>query len=336
MELPTSVANDIEQNQEIDIVVQVDSIHEGSNVRARVLLTDLDENDVQLTLFDQSPEYDLVEDQWYLFQKASGNIYQDQKELRPNFGDMSVEPVDPPKDLLSAVEDGNRNEESTTTDPTDGRLALDIETIQTVEEAELDLNNSNHLELLCIGVGYQPSANGPVEADVLFRDDQSTAAELDLIDDLCDWLETREATTLLTYNGDFDLGHIRGRAELASQASPQRDGSTVQRVEELFAQLTHNDLMRPGLSLEAVADVPETHWDIYAHDIDPTEWRRTQKELGYFNEDRSLDDPVVSGSDIPYFGQQFFASTEESATHRALHEMIYRYAISDIEPLFDI
>ncbi|WP_154658665.1 hypothetical protein [Halopiger djelfimassiliensis] len=334
MELPTSVADDIEQNEDISRVVKVNAIYEGNNVRERVLLTDINGNDVQLTLFDQSPEYDLVENQWYLFQSASGNIYQGQKELRPNFGDLSIEPIDPPKDLLSNVEE-NENE-SSTADGADGNLALDIETIQTVEEGELDLDNPNHLELLCIGVGYQPSSDGPIETDVLFREGSSTAAELDLIESLCDWLETREATTLLTYNGEFDLGHIQARAELASQATKQRDGKTVQRVEKLFSQLTHNDLKRPGLSLETVADVPETYWDIYNHNIDPTDWRRTQKELGNFDEDRPLDDPVISGSDIPYFGQEFLTSTKGSPKYRALYEMIYRYAISDVEPLFDL
>lgn len=336
MELPTTVAEDIEQNQEISIVARIDSIHEGSNVRARVLLTDIDGNDVQITLFDQSPEYDFVENQWFLFQDASGNIYQGQKELRPNFGDMRVEPVDPPEDLISGAKEQEEVVESTSDDTTDGRVALDIETIQTVKESELDLSNSNHLELLCIGVGYQPSPGVPVEADVLFRENSSPAAELDLIDELCEWLETRNGTTLLTYNGEFDLGHIRARAELACKAAPQGDEATIQRVEDLFGQLTHDDLKRPGFSLESVADVPETHWDIYNHGMDPTEWRRNQKELGNFDEDRPLDDPAVSGSDIPYFSQQLLTSTESSPEHRALHEMVYRYAISDVEPLFKL
>ena len=336
MELPTTTAEDIEQNQEISIVAQVDSIHEGGKVRARVLLTDIDGNDVQLTLFDQSPEYDFVENQWFLFQDASGNVHQGQKELRPNFGDMRAKPVDPPKDIISGAKEQEEVVGSASDDATDGRVALDIETIQSVEESELDLTNSNHLELLCIGVGYQPSPGVPVEADVLFRNNSSPAAELDLIDELCDWLETRDATTLLTYNGEFDLGHIQARAELAGQAAPQRGETTVKRVEDLFTQLTHNDLKRPGLSLEAVADVPETHWDIYTHDMNPTEWRRNQKELGNFDEDRLLDDPVVSGSDIPYFGQQLLTSTEGSTEHQALHEMVHRYAISDVEPLFNL
>ncbi|QZA88211.1 hypothetical protein K0C01_10525 [Salinarchaeum sp. IM2453] len=333
MKLPTSVVDDIEEGTKISIVAQVDSIHKGGNVRERILLTDIDGNTTTLTLFEGSPQYELTEDQWYLFQDANGNVYNGQKELEPNYGDLSIEPVDPPEDLISTNAENKTPEDLNTAD---GRLALDIETIQTVDEAELDLSNSDHLELLCVGVGYQPHPSGQIETDVLFREELSPTAEIDLINELCDWLETRDANTLLTYNGEFDLGHIRGRAKLASQALPQQDRNVVERVEDLFSQLTHDDLMRPGFSLETVADVPKTYWDIYKHGMDATDWRYRQKELGIFDEDRPLDDPIISGSDIPYFGRELLNSTKGTTKYRTLYEMIYQYAVSDVEPLFEL
>lgn len=152
MEYPTAIRDDIQQNAEIDLLVRVESSHEASGVRERILLTDIEGDQLQLTLFDQSPEYDFVEGEWFVLRGASGNVYEGQKELRPNFGDMNIEHVpDPPDDLIPDSTTGQSAPPSADVDADEARIALDIETVMTVDEEILDLDDSTHLELLCIG-----------------------------------------------------------------------------------------------------------------------------------------------------------------------------------------
>jgi hypothetical protein len=63
---------------------------------------------------------------------------------------MTVEHLpEPPVDLVDSVgltDDSGRSGAE--------RIAIAIETISTVDESTLDLDDSSHLELLCVGGGY--------------------------------------------------------------------------------------------------------------------------------------------------------------------------------------
>jgi len=99
----------------------------------------------------------------------------------------------------------------------DAIAALDIETITTVSERELEPPNPDHQELLCTGVGYRGSLNEEIEAEVLFREDETASAELDAIEAVVNWIDAKDVDVLITFGGAwFDLPVLVGRAERAA------------------------------------------------------------------------------------------------------------------------
>lgn len=221
-----------------------------------------------------------------------------------------------------------------------GTLALDIETISPEREPteQAHFRDSSYFELLAVGLGYRPSPDAPVETAVLFRADDSPAAELALIDDVCSWCESRPADRFVTYNGDgFDCIHLRGRAERAGDIVG--DDATRQRLSQLF-ELDHVDLMDDARrayggyrSLEQVCrklgvDVENTRWADYEHNLNPDSWRS----------DRKRGSDAVLNTDVPQFGAQYLAlasvDARETLTFRALRSLLAEYTVADIEPLF--
>lgn len=209
-----------------------------------------------------------------------------------------------------------------------GIVAFDIETISRVPEAELDLVNSDHLELLCIGVGYAPGPGRPGKSGVLVRDGLSAESEAELIDRFCEYVEGADPKHLLLFKGDFDLQHVPGRATRA------RSDAFGEHVQDVLNDRELINLDLPG-SLEDNVDEPiETHWDIYEHSLNPEDWRVDHPR---FTGD--VDDPVVTNKDIPYFGDRYLELVEqgeESREVRALYELIRHYTIADIDPLFEL
>ncbi|MFC6725009.1 hypothetical protein ACFQE1_11635, partial [Halobium palmae] len=102
-----------------------------------------------------------------------------------------------------------------------GTVALDIETVSPDREptAQAHFRDSTYFELLAVGLGHRTSPDGPVETAVVFREDDTSEAELALVDAVCDWVGARDPDSLLTYNGaNFDLLHLDGRAHIAGEA----------------------------------------------------------------------------------------------------------------------
>lgn len=105
---PTTTRDDIEQGAEVDVTARVEAVRDAEDCRDRVVLLDVARNRFQLTLFEESPEYDLVEGEWYTFRRATGNVYAGQVEILPNFGTMTVEHVpEPPDELLADPIEGS-------------------------------------------------------------------------------------------------------------------------------------------------------------------------------------------------------------------------------------
>ncbi len=231
-----------------------------------------------------------------------------------------------------------------------GTLALDIETVSPEREPteQAHFRDSTYFELLAVGLGYRPAPGEPIERMVLFREDDSPASELALVEAVCDWFTDRPAETLLTYNGaGFDLLHLRGRAELVGEVVDDR--SVRKRVDALLdgdgsdhASLTHVDLMDDvreawggRRKLEWVCgelgiDVATTRWADYEHGLDPDEWR----SYG------ARGDPAVLNTDVPAFGDRYLAlasvDARETLTFRALRDLLEDYTVADIEPLFSL
>jgi hypothetical protein len=221
------------------------------------------------------------------------------------------------------------------------RLALDIETVSPgLDPGERpDFRDSGDFELLAVALGHQTDG---VETEVLFRAGTGPAAELDLVERTLDWLADRPADTLLTYNGEaFDLLHLRGRTQLASETLGARE-HVAARLDAVLDGVVHDDLRNRAVdrfggypSFEAACqrvgvDVPETRWADYDHGKDPTTWRGAT----------GTDSPVVKNSDVPQFGAAYLELADvgatETLTFRELERLLTDYARSDVEPLFEL
>lgn len=327
MSYPETTRDDIEQNESMDILVRVESVTEVENDSFDLKATLVDKSGKQfgLTVFaGDGDSYTLKPDQWYVLRNASGNVYNQNPELRSNFGKMTVEQVRRPSPDFAPIV---RTETDRRESQSGGVLALDIETLATESEADIDLGNSEHVELLCVALGYRPDPDAPAETTVLFRDSPRPESEVELVEAVCEWINRRDPSTLVTYMGrDFDIEHLRNRPRLA--------GTATNPFEDLLETVEHRDIDR-GAKLTHVADVEPTHWDIYDHSLNPTAWRVEQGKSG-----SALSSPEIDGGDVPYFGERYLELCERgedgSVECRALREMIRRYAVGDVRPLFDL
>jgi hypothetical protein len=326
MPLPENTQEDIVDGGPISIVGKVDKVQEFDDGNERYHLTDIQGSRTTLKIWSaETGQYEIEPDGWYLFEKAEGDIYQGEKKLSSNRGDMVVTPLEG----VPGVVDEEAVETTDIEELSDGGVvAFDIETISTVPESELNLDKSNHLELLCIGVGYAPRPGQPGTSDVLVRGGRSAEAEADLIERFCEYVDAADPEHLLLFKGDFDLKHVPGRAEqVGSQDLNQRLRNILDEPEVI-------NLTPPG-SLEDNIDEPvETHWDIYDHSLNPEEWR-----VNHPRYTSDPEDPRVTNKDIPYFGERYLELVEgevESTEVRALRELIRHYTLADIDPLFEM
>lgn len=350
MEYPTTTVDDIEDDMPIDMLAFVDYVPEDKPERRVVRLFDRLGTEFKLTLFESDSNYGLNKGEWYVFRDAEGDVYEpmDSIGITPSFGDMSVQHLPEPPEIVS--EDAQARSDTTTDGATGpvsldegpARAVVDIETVLAdgVDEATLDLQNSAHVELLCVGVGYQPAPGLPAAVDVLFRANSSPQAEYDLLEAVCEWLEAREPESVLTYHGGFDRQHLRGRAEQL-EATVGGDG-VRNRFEAFLDDDRFRDLGLSGMSLEDAAETVPTYWDVYAHDLDPVTWRRRLRELGRYPEETPLDHPVMTNKDIAPVGARYLeladdlGSPDESQEYRALRELLRHYTAGDIEPVFQL
>jgi hypothetical protein len=321
MEYPRTTKSDIEDKVSLSIVVKVTDSQEFDDGNEMYYLRDIEGNETRLKIWNEETDrYEIETGEWYLFQDAEGDTY-GEPMLGSNRGDMEAIALDKPPEF---VEEPTEVETEEVTEG--GTLAVDIETISIVPEDELDLDNSDHVSLLCIGVGYTPEVGMPGNSTVLFREGSSECDEAALLERFCEYVEDRNPDQLVLFKGDFDLTHLQGRASRVDD-----NGNLSSRVESVFDTHRVVNLTPPG-SLEDNFDVIPTYWDIYQHSLDPAEWRRSHP-----NYTGELDNPKVTNKDIPYFGERYIELRDSSATNqefRALHELIRHYTKSDIDPLF--
>lgn len=327
MDIPANTKGDIADTEEIDIAGKVVFHQAFDDGNELYYVEDARGDEIELKIWaGETDEYDIGTGTWYLFRRAKGDVYRGDRKLGSNRGAMeAIELEEPPE--FPEIQAGR---EGAVSGRTGGSLvAIDIETIATVSETELDLDDSSHVELLCIGVGYAPKPGAPGTSDILFRDGPTTKDEVHLLKRLCEYVESRDPDQLLFFKGDFDMTHLRGRTRRIEST----DG-LEERVGALFEDREILNLDPPG-SLEDNLDSPvETHWDIYHHTLEPADWRIDHPQ--YSGE---LNDPVVTNKDIPYFGERYLELCQKdrkSREHRALRELIRRYTESDIDPLFEL
>ena len=347
MELPTATVGEIENDTAIDILGCVDYVPENEPERRAVRLFDREGEEFELTLFGSDSNFGLEKGEWYVFRDAEGDVYEptDSIGITPSFGDMSVQHLSDPPEIAS--EKAQKRSKSTTEAPSEpvtledgtARAVVDIETVLAdgVDEESVDLDDSSHVELLCVGVGYQPAPGLPASVDVLFRSDSSPRAEYDLLEAVCEWLETRDPESVLTY-GEFDPRHLKGRAERLEE---RLEGDVRERLGVFFRDDRYRDVSL-GVSLEDAADAVPTYWDVYDHGLDPTTWRRRLRETGRWPDGKPLDDPVMTNKDIDGVGGRYLELSDEldtpneSREYRALRELLRQYTAGDIEPVFQL
>jgi hypothetical protein len=324
-EYPRTTKQDIEDSVPISIVGKVvdGQVFDDGNELYR--LRDPDGAEIDLKIWSaEADRYAIETDTWYLFEDAEGDVYQGEQNLGSNQGSMTVETLESPPAFVNQAQDDGQVDDATD----GGVVALDIETISTVPERQVDLENSDHLELLCIGVGWAPTAGAPGRSDVLFREGTGPESEARLLRRFCEYVESADPDQLVLFKGDFDMMHLRGRAKRVAD----EDG-IHSRVTELFETYEVVNLDPLG-SLETNAEVRETYWDIYQHSLSPADWRQDHPRYS-----GDVADPTVTNKDIPYFGERYLELSDEGATgheYRALHELIRHYTVADIDPLFEM
>jgi DNA polymerase family B, exonuclease domain. len=268
MNVPQTTKDDITDEDTISIAAQVLQHRTFDDGNTQVQLQDIEGQEFLLKIWDGDlPDFEFRENEWILLEDALGDIYNENVNVGSNYGDLQVTYLE---SSPSSVDQDEPDDTATdSTQQTGGVVALDIETISTVPEAEFEFDNSDHLELLCIGVGYAPYQGAPGTSRTLFRSGTTDVSEAALLQQFCEYVESHTPSHLVTFKGDFDYQHLIGRAERLSEIEP--DLST--RVRSLFTEQDWTNL-DPWGSLEDNADVNKTHWDIYDHSLTPAEWRK--------------------------------------------------------------
>ncbi|AXR80718.1 ribonuclease H-like domain-containing protein [Natrarchaeobaculum sulfurireducens] len=200
-------------------------------------------------------------------------------------------------------------------DSTETRFALDLETIPQVDDP--DFQTPEHWIPFCVTLGFQPEPGAEPEVDVLFRDTDTIKSERDLYMRTIDWIADRapiENVTIITYNGvSYDIPILRHRTSVVDE---QTGSNTRTRLDILLDVCRHEDLILPlkdqhdrWVSLDEALNI---HWI----DSDSPTWGGEE----------------VTGADMPDMAQDIMTGDASDDLLKA----VYRYAASDVAPLFEL
>lgn len=194
-------------------------------------------------------------------------------------------------------------------------VALDIETIPL--EKDPDFDSPEDWSVFAVALGHKEPGSDVV-VDVLFRDSAHFEAERDLIERMIDWVAERtegEARTLITYNGDsYDFPILKHRTYVLDDADP--DSNVAERLYLMLETSLHTDLILEVKDRKGYFVSLEDTLEEYNINSDEPTW---------------LGKPVT-GADMPSMGLELISGRANDE----LRETVYRYAASDVEPLFDL
>lgn len=199
------------------------------------------------------------------------------------------------------------------------RIALDIETIPTVQDP--DFNDPSHWVPFAAALGYQRPC-GEVNVDVLFRDDGSVEAEAELFDSVLDWVaarcDGREDRELITYNGDsYDIPILQHRSYIVTN---EISWSNATERLYLFIQTSdHVDLMQDMVAANGYHVSLDDALADHGIEADEPEWMGSK----------------VTGADMPEMGLELL-SDRPDGVNADLRDVVRRYAKSDVKPLFGL
>lgn len=219
-------------------------------------------------------------------------------------------------------------------------LAIDIETASPHSEPNGDMQNTDHFELVAVGLGYQKRPGASVETEVLFREGGwDTYHTTELLTRVTDWIKARDPNYAITYNGkSFDEPHLLNWAAEADAEYKTTD------LEETFQTIFNNhvDLIRSASSIhggsgqsrikleEALEDADITVSKTYYGNYDlPPELTNSVEQDYVQNVDIGR---VLGEAYVDYIG----VPDEPHAEYLDLGRLLYDYTAADIEPLFEL
>jgi len=200
MNLPQTTKEDIDDGEPISIAAQVLQHRTFDDGNTQVRLQDTEGQEFLLKIWDGDlPAFEFREDEWILLEDALGDIYNGDVNVGSNYSDVQLTYLESPPSSVDQDEPDNTAADST--QQSGGVVVLDIETISTVPEAEFEFDNSDHLELLCIGVGYAPHQGAPGATHTLFRSGTTDVSEAALLRQFCEYVESHAPSHLVTFKG---------------------------------------------------------------------------------------------------------------------------------------
>lgn len=194
-------------------------------------------------------------------------------------------------------------------------LALDIETMPTVEDP--DVTDPSDWRVLAIALGAR-SASTDLQTTVLIRRSDTKWAEYMLIDRAIEWLQSRNAWTICTYNGTaFDLPILCHRVRETMPIHMKLETSAPSRLDRALDAATHRDLF----------------CEIHARRPENARWLSLEEACHKHNiavSSTRYENEIVTGADVPRLGAKILdvstGSTEAEQTLRT-------YASEDVRPL---
>ena len=199
------------------------------------------------------------------------------------------------------------------------RFALDIETIPVVDDPDFD--DPSHWIPFAVALGHRGADMTNPDVDVLFRTESSIEAEAQLMTDTIDWIADRSDgrdREILTYNGEsYDIPIIKHRAGEIRNDEP--GANICERLKLLLDSSVHVDLILEMREREG-------HWvslddALCQHSIE--------------TDDPEFMGDKVTGADMPSMGRELLANRPDGVNDD-LRDAVYRYASSDVAPLFDL
>lgn len=226
-----------------------------------------------------------------------------------------------------------------------GTLAIDIETASPFQEPGSGEDGTEYYEWVAVAVGYRPDDESNPETDVFFRrgdwKDEHTAK---FFDQLLEWCNSRDIDRTLTYNGaGFDFKHICNWAEQIDSKGIRTD--TYPTIQRTFP--THIDLA-PAVTDQHKSELLDKQPCLPL-------WKACQleevNEERVWYEDYNLDEDYISSLGISdrfvkaqhvgqAIGERFIKGIdlgmEETLTHQRLQQLLYDYAVGDVDVLFGL
>jgi hypothetical protein len=355
MESATTLA--IEKRATLALCIDRVKHREESSISQFVHGHDREGTHLQLTIFSDTSVSDVCfkEGEWYEIGPLRLNVYNGTFGAAPA-GNCTVDPIDPSRQT-AGIPDGSAGRDGVFKQliASDGRVALDIETIKHVSDEtmaayrnEHGAVNPDHISLVCAALAYQPPAtpqlpSPPIAERVVFADDESDREQACAIGEIAACLYAWDADTLLTYAGQwFDLPVLDALWEATSHAHPESSDRAMP-WSFVIRDYYHADLSKPAMhtfgpvdletaAIECDAAAKTVHWTAYAHDLDIPAWRRDFDATS--DDGGSWDDPEQStlvGTDVLYVGEKYLRGTDT-----AIQAMLADYAASDVRPLFQM